>query len=151
MTTWNVSLSAAGQPLRFGGTSVAVAFVTGAIALLWSEFPAATAAQIKLAICQACAPRRASVVPPLLGAATAYQSLLAANTRLSASPRFSHANLRDLTSLFPVKRCCQYSPTTGRIECTSAVQRPGYECDCIRTSTFPSVICRPLVLAPGWA
>ena len=73
------SLSAEGQPLTLSGTSVAVPFVTGTIALLWSEFPAATAAQIKLAISQASAPRRASVVPPLLDAATAYQSLLTAN------------------------------------------------------------------------
>jgi len=75
------SLSAEGQPLMLGGTSVAVPFVTGAIALLWSEFPAATAAQIKLAISQPSAPRRTSVVPPLLDAATAYQSLLTANAR----------------------------------------------------------------------
>ena len=75
------SLGAEGQPLTLGGTSVAVPFVTGTIALLWSEFPAATAAQIKLAITQASAPRRASVVPPLLDAAAAYQSLLTANAR----------------------------------------------------------------------
>jgi len=49
------SLSAEGPPLRLGGTSVAAPFVTGTIALLWSEFPAATAAQIKLAISQASA------------------------------------------------------------------------------------------------
>ena len=76
-----ISLSAEGQPLTLGGTSVAVPFVTGAIALLWSEFPAATAALIKLAISQASAPRRASVVPPLLDAAAAYHILLTANTR----------------------------------------------------------------------
>lgn len=75
------SLGTAGQPLALGGTSVAVPFVTGAIALLWSEFPAANAAQIKLAITQAYQPRRASVVPPLLNAASAYQTLLTANTR----------------------------------------------------------------------
>jgi subtilisin family serine protease len=75
------SLSAEGQPLTLGGTSVAVPFVTGTVALLWSEFPAATAAQIKLAISQASAPRRASVVPPLLDAAAAYQILLTSNAR----------------------------------------------------------------------
>lgn len=75
------SLGAEGQSLTLGGTSVAAPFVTGAIALLWSEFPAATAAQIKLAITQASIPRRASVVPPLLDAAAAYQILLTANAR----------------------------------------------------------------------
>lgn len=75
------SLGSEGQPLTLGGTSVAVPFVTGAIALLWSEFLAATAAQIKLALVQASAPRRASVVPPLLNAEAAYQILLARNTR----------------------------------------------------------------------
>jgi subtilisin family serine protease len=78
------SLSAEGQPFTLGGTSVAVPFVTGAIALLWSEFPEATAAQIKLAISQAYAQRRASVVPPLLDAAAAYQVLLTARARRSA-------------------------------------------------------------------
>src|SRR5262245_36680931 len=75
------SLSAAGQPLTLGGTSVAAPFVTGTIALLWSEFPGATAAQIKLAISQISAQRRASVVPPLLDATIAYQFLLTASAR----------------------------------------------------------------------
>ncbi|MDN5935400.1 MAG: S8 family serine peptidase [Nitrosospira sp.] len=75
------SLGAEGQSLTLGGTSVAVPFVTGAIALLWSECPAATAAQIKLAVAQASTSRRASIVPPLLDVAAAYQYLLAANAR----------------------------------------------------------------------
>jgi len=75
------SLSAAGTPLTLGGTSVAVPFVTGTIALLWSEFPAASAAQIKQATVQASGGRRAMLVPPLLDAATAYQFLLATNSR----------------------------------------------------------------------
>jgi subtilisin family serine protease len=69
------SLGSNGQSLTLGGTSVAAPFVTGAIALLWSEFPSATAAQIKFALSHASAPRRASVVPPLLDAATACQIL----------------------------------------------------------------------------
>ena len=44
------SLAAEGEPLTLSGTSVAAPFVTGAIALLWSEFPAASAGQIKLAV-----------------------------------------------------------------------------------------------------
>lgn len=69
------SLGTEGQPLTLGGTSVAVPFVTGAIALLWSEFPAASAAQIMLAVTQAYQPRRASVVPPILNGEAAYQNL----------------------------------------------------------------------------
>jgi subtilisin family serine protease len=75
------SLGADGQSLKLGGTSVAVPFVTGTIALLWSEFPTASAAQIKLAVTQASTPRRASVVPPLLDAVAAYQILLTASTK----------------------------------------------------------------------
>jgi Subtilisin-like serine proteases len=73
------SLGSEGQSLTFAGTSVAVPFVTGTAALLWSEFPRATAAQIKLAITHATTLRRASVVPPLLDATAAYQILLTEN------------------------------------------------------------------------
>jgi len=69
------SLGAEGQPLTFGGTSAAAPFVTGAIALLWSAFPAATASEIKHAINQAHQGRRATVVPPVLNAWAAYQTL----------------------------------------------------------------------------
>ena len=69
------SLGTEGNPLTSGGTSVAVPFVTGTIALLWSLFPAATAAQIKLALLHTSSPRRASLVPPLLDANASYQSL----------------------------------------------------------------------------
>ena len=54
------------------GTSVAAPFVTGAVALLWSEFPAATATEIKLAILSAPLQRRSSVAPPVLNASAAY-------------------------------------------------------------------------------
>ncbi|WP_254772613.1 S8 family peptidase [Nitrosospira multiformis] len=93
-------LGAEGQILTMGGTSVAVPFVTGAIALLWSQFPDATAAQIKLALMsqpqnfqqvttrqtgggrvQFHLPRRGSVVPPLLDAESAWQILSTVNTR----------------------------------------------------------------------
>ena len=67
------SLGAEGKPLTLGGTSAAAPFVTGAIALLWSEFPAAPAAAVKFAVTQASAPRRNTVVPPLLDAWAAYQ------------------------------------------------------------------------------
>jgi len=70
------SLNSDGPPLALGGTSVAAPIVSGAVGLLLSEFSAATAAQIRLAICGSVSRRRASVVPPLLDAEAAYQSLL---------------------------------------------------------------------------
>jgi hypothetical protein len=67
------SLGAHGPPHTLARTSAATPFVTGAIALLWSEFPAATAAEIRGALCQATGGRRTTVVPPLLDAWAAYQ------------------------------------------------------------------------------
>ncbi|MBI4529017.1 MAG: S8 family serine peptidase [Deltaproteobacteria bacterium] len=69
------SLGAEGKPLTLAGTSAAAPFVTGAIALLWSEFPRATAAEVRLAATQAYTARRATVVPPLLDAWAAYQAM----------------------------------------------------------------------------
>jgi subtilisin family serine protease len=68
------SLTADGKTHASGGTSVAAPFVSGTIALLWSEFPAATVAKVTLAV----SPRglhRRSVTPPLLDAQAAYQIL----------------------------------------------------------------------------
>jgi subtilisin family serine protease len=67
------SLGADGRSLTLGGTSVAAPFVTGAVALVWSQFPAASGAQIRLAFQQAHVRGRASVSPPLLDAWAAYQ------------------------------------------------------------------------------
>jgi subtilisin family serine protease len=69
------SLGSDGKSLTLGGTSAATPFVTGAIALIWSEFPSATAADIKFAVNQGYSARRISVVPPLLDASAAYQML----------------------------------------------------------------------------
>jgi subtilisin family serine protease len=69
------SLGTEGKSLTMGGTSVAAPFLTGAVALLWSQYPSATAAEIKLAVTQASAPRRTKVVPPLLDAWAAYQAI----------------------------------------------------------------------------
>lgn len=66
------SLSTEGTHIKMGGTSVAAPFVTGAIALLWSEFPDANATELKSAIMQAHPPRR-TIVPPLLDAWRVYQ------------------------------------------------------------------------------
>jgi subtilisin family serine protease len=70
------SLGADGKPLTFGGTSAATPFVTGTIALLWSEFLTATAAEVRFAVTQAYGRRRNTVVPPVLDAWAAYQVML---------------------------------------------------------------------------
>jgi subtilisin family serine protease len=69
------SLGAAGKPLVLRGTSAAAPFVTGAIALLWSAFPASPASQVRHAATGAYAPRRTTVAPPLLDAWAAYQAM----------------------------------------------------------------------------
>jgi subtilisin family serine protease len=75
------SLGTAGKSLTSGGTSVAAPFVTGAIALLWSALPTVTAAELRAAVTRGHPPRRATVVPPLLDASTAYQTLLSSGPR----------------------------------------------------------------------
>jgi subtilisin family serine protease len=67
------SLGTNGKPRTLGGTSAAAPFATGAIGLLWSEFPRAQASQIKMAITQAGSVRRRAIVPPLLDAWAAYK------------------------------------------------------------------------------
>jgi subtilisin family serine protease len=69
------SLGTNGKPLTFNGTSAAAPFVTGTIALLWSEFPAVDAAEVKLAITRCGRQPRNTLVPPLLDAWAAYQAL----------------------------------------------------------------------------
>jgi subtilisin family serine protease len=70
------SLGSQGRPVTFDGTSVAAPFVTGTIALLWSRFPRAGVAQIRLALTRASATRRRTITPPLLDAAAAYRAML---------------------------------------------------------------------------
>ena len=69
------SLGANGRLSTFSGTSAAAPFVTGAIALLWSEFPGAKSAEVKHAVTQSSVQRRATVVPPLLDAWEAHEVL----------------------------------------------------------------------------
>ena len=70
-----VSLGSEGKPQTYAGTSAAAPFVTGAIALLWSKFPSASAAQIKLAVTQAGKSPRRTIAPPLLDAWAADEAM----------------------------------------------------------------------------
>jgi subtilisin family serine protease len=69
------SLGANGKLESFSGTSAAAPFATGAIALLWSEFPTASAGEIRLAVTGSGRHPRKTLVPPLLDAWAAYQAL----------------------------------------------------------------------------
>lgn len=69
-----IGIRAGGDSITLGGTSIATPFVTGAIALLWSEFLNVSANEIKFAISNIDMHKR-SIVPPLLNAFSSYQSL----------------------------------------------------------------------------
>jgi subtilisin family serine protease len=75
------SLGAEGKQLTLGGTSAATPFVTGAIALIWSLIPAASGAELRLALQRAHGRARATVAPPLLNAWAVYQAMLATQPR----------------------------------------------------------------------
>jgi subtilisin family serine protease len=70
------SLGPEGKPITFSGTSVAAPFVTGTVALLWSEFPTASAAELLLAVRGTRKPNRMTIVPPLLDAWATYKFML---------------------------------------------------------------------------
>ncbi|MEW9528870.1 S8 family serine peptidase [Microbispora sp. NPDC049125] len=63
------------------GSSVAAPFVTGTAALLWSEFPGATAAEVRHALVSSTTGRRRQVAPPSLNASGAYEALSALTGR----------------------------------------------------------------------
>ena len=69
------SLGSDGSLVASGGSSAAAAFVTGTIALLLSVFPKASVAEVKVAVTQNFATRSTAILPPLLDARAAYQSL----------------------------------------------------------------------------
>lgn len=79
-----VSLGTEGAPVVRAGTSVATAFVTGTIALLWSLFPEAGAGDVRRALVDG--PRRTSVIPPLLNATAARVALTRRSESLPRSP-----------------------------------------------------------------
>ncbi len=72
------SLVTVGAPGPRSGTSFAAAFVSGAVALLWSLFPEAAVGTIRHALLGGV--RRTSVTPPVMDAWAAYE-LLARNSR----------------------------------------------------------------------
>ena len=80
------SLGPPGEPETSGGTSAAAPFVTGALALLRSLFPAATAVQLRSALRQSLGGRPVTVVPPLLNASAAYQYLSKLDEQRSGTP-----------------------------------------------------------------
>lgn len=67
------SLGCNNNPITFSGTSAAAPFVTGIIALLWSEFPNVPASIIKQSVCMVT--NRRSITPPLINVTTALQYL----------------------------------------------------------------------------
>jgi subtilisin family serine protease len=64
-----------GTSAMFSGTSAAAPFVTGTIALLWSEFPQAAGTEIRRVVTSAAGGLRKTVVPPLLQAWAAYSQM----------------------------------------------------------------------------
>ena len=62
--------------MSFGGTSAATPFVTGAFALLWSEFPDAAPAELLFAVRGTRGLSHVGIVPPLLNAWSAHQVML---------------------------------------------------------------------------
>lgn len=68
-----VSLVVDGAATPRAGTSFAAPFVTGAIALLWSLFPAADAGSLRRALSHGL--RRTTVIAPLMDAQAAYERL----------------------------------------------------------------------------
>jgi len=68
----NVSTTRPGSGFaQVSGTSVAAAFVTGGLALLWSEFPDATASQLRRFALESASRARRLIIPPLLNAQAA--------------------------------------------------------------------------------
>jgi subtilisin family serine protease len=59
------SLGPIAEQVTLRGTSVAAAYVTGAIALLWSEFPSVSATDVRLVVAQSRG-RRRGILPPVL-------------------------------------------------------------------------------------
>jgi subtilisin family serine protease len=75
------SLGTNGKSTVSGGTSVAAPFVTGAIALVWSEFPNASGSELRMAVAHSHSQKRPTVVPPLLNALSIHKALAMLSSR----------------------------------------------------------------------
>jgi subtilisin family serine protease len=75
------SLGTDGSLCSLRGTSAATPFVTGAAALLWSEFPDADPVAIKAALTHPSGQRRRSLVPPILNVSAAWEFISANRPR----------------------------------------------------------------------
>jgi subtilisin family serine protease len=72
------SLSSDGKRLTLTGTSAAVPFVTGTVALLMSLYPTATSQSLLQAVTRPRRGGRSTIVPPLIDASAAYNVLASA-------------------------------------------------------------------------
>lgn len=88
------SLGESSRGAMAGGTSVAAPFVTGAAALVWSEFPEASAREVIGALRDSGATHRHSIVPPLMDAWAAYQ--ITARSR-GRSGRYDRSSQRSMS------------------------------------------------------
>jgi subtilisin family serine protease len=77
------SLASGGGFTALSGTSAAAPFVTGALALLWSIFPSASATALRLAVLGGFGRRRTSVVPRLLNVLEAYNALAVTDSSIA--------------------------------------------------------------------
>ncbi|MEV6196919.1 S8 family serine peptidase [Streptomyces sp. NPDC051920] len=87
------SLGPHGSVRPFGGTSAAAAVVTGAVALLWSELPHAAPEELISAL-KGHPSRRTSVVPPLMNAWRAFESLHGQRSRQPSGVRHRPREMR---------------------------------------------------------
>ena len=86
-----------------GGTSAAAPFVTGTVALLWSEFPTASATELLLSVRGTQRPRLA-IVPPLLDAWSAHEFMLSRDVQTDlkpASKEYRHKTVKYLLRSWP--------------------------------------------------
>jgi hypothetical protein len=145
------SLGTGGQPVAADGTSAAAPFVTGTIALLWSEFPATTAADMRCAVAPVARCRKATIVPRLLDALAAYELL-------RTNPKNGRQSMQQAIEAVghPVDQSADLKEATGapsgpptRTEAAVAPQSAGGKCGCSGGGAGAAEIERSYVYALG--